>query len=326
MALVYGVLLGGLFQILCQIPLLLKHGFEFRPVIWSHPLFKKIGKLLIPRALGSAIYQINVFVNSILASFDGVVGAGGLSALYYANRLFQLPLAIFAISLAQAALPTFSMQIIREDREGFKKTLSVTIRSTLFIAIPASVGLALLADSMIRVLFERGHFDEYSSRITSSALYFYSFGLVACCLIKLLVNAFYAMHDTKTPVKTMLTAVGFDILFSLLFMRSLKIGGLALASSLSATLNMMFLYRALRKKIGPLDEKKILKEFLKIIAASAGMGLVILFFDHFFIRPSLGSPILKQGLYLFGSIILGILVYMGLARVLKVEGPRKLFA
>ncbi len=323
-ALVVGVLAGGVLQLACQVPPLLKSGFRFMAPDWGHGLLKKIGKLLIPRAFGSALYQINVFVDSILASFEGIVGVGGQSALYYSNRLFQLPLAIFGLSLAQAILPTFSTQIVRGDIKAFKETLSMAVRSLMLVVLPASVGLIMLANPIVRIIFERGAFDAYSTTITSSALFFYAFGLLSCCIIKILVNAFYSMQDTKTPVKTALFSVCLNIVLSLILMGPLKIGGLTLASSISATVNVALLYYFLRKKIGGFEEPRIIRSFFKIAAASVLMGATVFFYDRFVLQANLQAPRLWQAAYLGLGIILSILFYFGAAFLLKIEEMKKL--
>ncbi len=323
MALVVGVLCGGALQLACQIPPLVKNGFRVVKPNFRHPAVRRIGKLLLPRAFGSALYQVNVFVDSILASFETIVGAGGQSALYYSNRFFQLPLAIFGLSLAQAILPTFSTQMVQRDFRGFKETFSLAVRSLMLIVLPASVGLIVLSESIIRIVFQHGRFDAYSTQITSSALFFYSFGLLSCCLIKILANAFYAMQDTRTPVKTMALSVGLNVVFCLLLMRPLRIGGLTLASTLSATVNMGLLYSRLRKRVGPIDERRILTSFFKIGLASLLMGVVAFFYDHFILKTSGVASRLLQASYLGLGILLSALVYFLLTLLLKIEEIKK---
>lgn len=323
MALVVAVLCGGVLQLLCQVPMLLKSGFHFTRPKFRHPAARKIGKLLVPRALGSALYQINVFVDSILASFESIVGPGGQSALYYSNRLFQLPLAIFGVSLAQALLPTFSAQMVQGDRAAFKKTFSVAVRTLMIFVLPASVGLIVLCRHIVRIIFEHGKFNAYSTDITSNALFFYGFGLLSCCLIKVLVNSFYAMHDTRTPLKTMLVAVSLNVCLSLIFMRFLKIGGLALASSISATVNVVSLYRHLRKRVGTLDEARIFASFCRVAAAAAVMGAVAWFYGRAVLEPHEGTRRLAQGGLLFGGIVLSAVVYFASIILFRVEEARK---
>ena len=325
MALVIGVLAGGILQLGCQIPPLLKKGFHFTAPRLNDGNAKKIGKLLIPRAMGSALYQINVFVDSILASFESIVGAGGQSALYYSNRLFQLPLAIFGVALAQAILPTFSTQIVRGDMKGFKETFSLAVRTLMMVVIPASVGLVVLSRPIVRIIFEHGRFNAYSTTITCNALFFYGFGLLSCCCIKILVNSFYAMQDTKTPVRTMSFAVLLNIALSLVLMRSLKIGGLALASSLSATVNAGLLYYYLRKKVGSLDGRKIWSSFLKILFVSLLMGFVAFLFNRLVIETHAASSARTQAVYLAAGIILSIVSYLAAVFLFRIEEMQKFF-
>ena len=324
MALVVGVLAGGALQLACQVLPLMKSGFKFSPAFGEGTYARKIGKLLLPRAFGSALYQINVFVDSILASFDKFVGPGGQSALYYSNRIFQLPLAIFGISLAQAALPTFSSQMVRKDIEGFRQTFSGAIRSLMFIAVPASLGLSVLSGTIVRTLFEHGKFNSYSTQITAAALFYYSFGLLSCCFIKIFVNVFYAMQDTRTPVKTMMVSVGTNIVLSLCFMGPLKIGGLALASTLSATLNVALLYRRLRIKFGPLDEANILASGGKILLSGLVMALAAWVFDHY-LMPTANVSRLMQLLILSGGILGCLVIYVASAKFFGVKELKVLF-
>ncbi len=325
MALVIGVLLGGFFQLTYQVRPLLQSGFHLTRPDFNHGFARKIGKLLLPRALGSALYQINVFVDSILASFESWVGAGGQSALYYSNRIFQLPLAILGVSLAQALLPTFSTQIVHGDRQGFKNTLSAALRSLMFLVIPASLGLMVWARPIVRTLFEHGKFNVYSTEITCSALFYYAFGLLSCCFIKIFVNAFYSMQDTRTPVKTMVFSVALNVVLSLLFMKRLKIGGLALASSISATVNLGLLYFFLRKKIGSMDELKIIKGFFKMLLAGAVMVALALVYERYSLSRVAAASHWVQSLALAGGVCLCALVYFIACRLIGVEESRNFF-
>ncbi len=325
MALVAGVLVGGILQLGCQVPALFRRGFNFAPPAFGHGSLKKIGQLLIPRAMGSALYQINVFVDSILASFESVIGPGGQSALYYSNRLFQLPLAIFGISLAQALLPTFSTQAAQRDSEGFKRTFSLSVRTLTAIVLPASIGLIVLAEPIIRIIFERGRFNAASTQATTPALFYYAFGLLSCCLIKILANAFYAMHDTRTPVKAMAFSVVLNVALCLAFMGPLKVGGLTLASSISATMNAGILYYWLRKKMGRPDEGEMLQVFFKALGASCLMGAFAGAYNFWVLSPNRGASTLFQALGLAAGIGLSVLLYLGLALAFKMKEVRKIF-
>lgn len=276
MALAIGVLVGGALQLGISVPFLYRHGIkiDFREG-FRHAAVSRIGKLLVPRAIGSAVYQINIFVDTILASLAWIVGSGGVAALYYANRLIQFPLAIFGLALAQAALPKMSQEFAEADMGRFKDTLCFSLRVVFLIMVPSGFGLAILGGPIIRVLFERGEFTSYSTHITQAALFYYSFGLMAYAGIKLLAMSFYSMHDTMTPVKTAGAAVILNIILSLALMWPLKLGGLALATSISATFNFIILYIALKNRIGDFGTARIINSFFRVFSASVIMGIVL---------------------------------------------------
>ncbi|MCM8798108.1 MAG: murein biosynthesis integral membrane protein MurJ, partial [Candidatus Omnitrophica bacterium] len=313
--LAWAVLLGGLLQVLIQVPTLKKTGFKLR---WRgtirHPGINKIGKLLLPRILGSCVYQINLFVDTILASLSRIVGEGGVSALYYANRLVQLPLAVFGISLAQAALPTMSFQSQENDFIKLSQTISFTLRGIAFITLPSMVGLIVLAVPLTRVLFQRGEFGTYSTQITSSALIFYSLGLFAYAGIKILVAAFYSLQDTFTPVKTSSLSLILNIFLNLILMFPLKVSGLALASAISALFNFFLLFSRLKKRIEIGEIKELTLSCLRILLASLTMGIVLRFSLF-----KLGYIFSKESLQLLVGVFMGIIFYIFFCFVFKVR-------
>ncbi len=308
--LVIGVLAGGGLQLLLNMLAMYKKGvtINFKSG-FRHPAVKKMGLLLIPRAFGSAIYQINIFVDTMLASLTWIVGSGGVAALYYANRLIQFPLAIFGLALAQAALPKMSQEFSMKDIPRLKDTLSFSLRVTFLIMLPASVGLAILGAPIIKILFQRGEFTEYSTYITESALFFYAFGLCAYSGIKLLVTCFYSMQDTATPVKTAFFAVILNIILNLILMWPLKLGGLALATSISATFNFVILYVILKSRLGHLGTGEIINSFLRVASATIVMGLVLKMLSYYCLSVKT----------LFLSVILGVLTFIAAACVFRVK-------
>ena len=321
-----GVLLGGALQLGMNMPVLYRKGLslDYRDGI-RHPANKKIALLLMPRVLGSAVYQLNVLVDTVLASLAWIVGAGGVAALYYANRLIQFPLGIFSIALAQAALPKMSREAASKDMEALKDTLSFSLRMVFLIILPASFGLALMGRPIIRILFERGRFDSYSTAITQSALFFYSFGLVAYSGIKILVTCFYSMNDTMTPVKTAGIAVFVNVILNLILMWPLALGGLALSTSISATLNFFMLFLALRRKIGSLDSPRLMDCFLRVFLASAVMGASSLFMMRVFRIESVESSILRL-ITLLGVIAAAMAVFTLAAFAFGVREMKEAFA
>lgn len=312
-----GVLAGGAAQLALTIPFIYKRGIKisFKDGFY-HMAVKRIGRLLLPRAIGSAVYQINIFVDTILASLEWIVGSGGVAALYFANRLIQFPLAIFGLALAQAALPKMSQEYAMNDIERLKDTLSFSLRVVFLVMVPASFGLAILGEPIIRILFERGEFTSYSTAITQNALFFYSFGLFAYAGIKLLVTCFYSMHDTMTPVKTAFASTILNVVLNLVLMWHLKLGGLALATSISASFNFFILYFLLKRKIGSLGTRGIADSFMKIFLASAVMGGVLK------VLLKNMRPLSFAGLFV--CIALAIAVFAAASYVFNVKEARKI--
>jgi len=283
---------------------------------FTSPAIKRIWKLLIPRFFGSAVYQLSVVVDNIFSTFYWIVGVGGPAALWYSYRLFHLPLAIFGIALATVALPKMSREVARKDITSFKETISFSMRSVFLALIPAGIGLATLGRPIIKILFERGAFTAYSTAITDSALFFYSFGLFACGGIKILVNAFFSMGDTKTPVKVASVSFFINLILNFALMWPLKIGGLALATSIAATSNFIMLYIMLTRKIGDIGTQKILNSLGRIVIAAAIMGVFSYAAGNFLEKMNGGILINVSGIliiilvsvaiYITASVILGV--------------------
>ena len=314
-----GVLAGGVLQLFLQFPSLYSNGWRFRLTTeFAHPKAKRIGKLLVPRALGACVYQVDVFISTILASLSWIVGEGAVPALYYANRLWQLPLAIFGIALAQAALPTMSKHVALNDTEKLKETLSFSLKVLAFILIPASVGLMVLSAPITKVLLERGAFTAYSTSITASALFFYSMGLVTCGGVKVMVSAFYSMHDTMTPVKTALVALAINIALSLTLMFPLKLGGLALATSVSSISNFVILYVLLEKRLGDIGTKGLLDSAARVIIASIVMAISLNMFLSVFHRVNVITLSL--------TIAAGIIIFLTASFLLRVKELKDVIA
>lgn len=322
-ALAWGVLVGGFLQCLLQIGAFAKIGVRWTTEAMWHPGVQKVLKLLGPRVWGTAVYQVSVFVDTIIASFTSIVGDGGQSALYYSSRLFQLPLAIFAVSLSQASLPALSKHAAEKKHSEFSASVDFTVKNAVFTALPAAVGLAVFSREIIEILFMRGAFGEESVRITSEALFYFSLGLVSCAVIKVLVSAFYALQDTRTPVKTATMCLGVNIVLNTSFMWTLKIGGLALATSIAATVNACVLYVLLVKRIGPEHKTRPWNSILKSGGAAIVMGAVCWIFLKPWIRSGMMDATGWWGhdglIRLMLSITAGAAVYWASAIVLRSE-------
>ncbi len=275
--LAWGVLLGGLFQFVWQVPTLVKNGFLHKVVLSITPEIRKIGLLIVPVAFGSGVRQINVLVDQVCASF---LADGSIMALYYANRLYQLPLALFGLSIATVALPNMSQAVAEKNMDGLKNTLSLSLRMMILAMVPSTVGLIVLGQPLIRILFQHGQFTAYGTNLTNLALAFFSLGLVFFAGARIVASAFYAMQDTKTPVKVAIMAMILNALLNIILMRYLQVGGLALATTLASAVNMIVLTYLLRRRLGPLGARRIWQSSEKVILASLVMGLVCFWLRH----------------------------------------------
>lgn len=270
----FGVVLGGLFQFLIQVPALRKQGMMMRPQFApTHPGVKKIGRLALPVLLSSSVSQLNIFISTIFASF---LATGSITYLFYGMRFIHFPLGIFGIAIATAVLPTMSAQAARHETAQLRETLSLGLRLVFFVMFPAMAGLITLRVPIVNVLLEHGQFDHLSTAGVASALLFYAVGLWAFAGVRIVSQAFYALQDTKTPVKIAVAALVTNIVLSTIFVARTELahGGLALAASLAATVNLSLLTVLLRKKIGRMDGRRIALSLLRIIPASLVMGAI----------------------------------------------------
>ena len=268
-----GVLVGGFLQLAFQIPFLIKKGFYFwHKTKLYHPGLKKTGLLMLPAIFGAAVYQINILISTLLAS---LLEEGSVSYLYYADRLVQFPLGIFAIATATAVLPSLSRQASVKDFDSFKDTFALALRLVLFLTIPSMAGLIVLKEPIIGLLFERGAFDAEATRLTAFALLYYTLGLWAFAAVRIVVSTFYALQDTVTPVKMAAVSIIANLFLSIILMKPLGHGGLALSTSLSSVLNLALLVWVLRKRLGPLGWRNILSSACKTVVCSVIMGFII---------------------------------------------------
>lgn len=247
-----GVLFGGVLQFWLQWQALRKRGVGWKkPNNWNHPGARQIAALLIPRIWGSAVYQMNIVVDTLCASLAVIVGAGGVAAIYYASRIIQFPLGVFGYALSSAALPALSSLAAQKDMKAFKYTLDFTVKRLLFVLMPSMVLLVFLAQPVIHIIFERGAFDAYSTKMTSDALRFFAIGIPFFGINRILAAAFYALQDTKTPVRIATICLVINAVLNVLLMFPMKISGIALASSIAGVANSWMLWTSLKKKLNP---------------------------------------------------------------------------
>lgn len=268
-----GVLIGGFLQLSLQVPFLIRYGFYFwHPAKCYHPGLKKILKLMGPSVFGAAVYQVNILVGTLLAS---LLPQGSVSYLYYADRLVQFPLGIFAISMATAVLPSLSRQAAAQDMAAFRETFSHGMKLVFFITIPAMVGLMVLREPIVGLLFQRGAFDRQTTLSTASALLYYSAGLWAFSAVRIVVSCFYALSDTVTPVRMATLSILANIVLGIVLMPFMAHNGLALATSLASMINLTLLLAALRKRLGSVDWAAIMGSVGKSLTGGIAMGGVV---------------------------------------------------
>jgi len=261
---------------------------------------------MVPGMIGTAVYQLNVFIDTIFASF---LPSGSVSYLFFADRLMEFPLGIFAIAIGMASLPSLSGLAVQGKMEELKETLSFTFRLVSFISVPAMVGLIALKTPIVNLLFQRGLFDASATEKTAFALLFYSVGLWAIAGARTIVPAFYSLQDTWTPLKIALICLGTNVILIAIFISPLKHGGLALATSLSSTLNLILLFWKLNSRLGKIDMRKNIKSFLKDVFCSLPMGVaayLICSIGNWSTTGNVGEKVLL----LLAGIVIGLGIYL----------------
>lgn len=266
-----GVAAGAIVQFLIQLTDLRRIGLVYQPVLdWRHPGVRRIVFLMIPVLLGFSMNQLGLFVQQNISSS---LASGALTAVRWAQRIMQLPIGIFAITIAMAVFPTLTGHAARQEMQQFKENFSLGLRTIFFITVPSAVGLAVLGKPIIRLMYQQGQFTAAHTSITAYTLSFFCIGLFAYGGVQLMNRVFYALQDTWKPVTVGASAMGLNILLNFAFIEALGTGGLALAYSLAGIVNLGILLLLLRRKIGAVDGRRILESFIKTLGISAVMGL-----------------------------------------------------
>jgi putative peptidoglycan lipid II flippase len=311
-----GTVMGATGHLLLQLPALFRlpaRGYELSAGFRDGPV-RKVLRLMLPRIFGAGIVQLNFVANTIISLS---LGAGSASALTWAFMLMLMPQAAIAQSAGIASLPTLSAQVELGKFADFRQTLSSIVRVMLLLALPATIGLVFLRVPLVRVLYERGSFDATSTQMVAWALLWYALGLTGHSLVEVLSRAFYAMHDTKTPVFVGVAAMTGNILLSFFFSRLfgqigwLPLGGLALANTTATAVECLILFAIMRRRLQGVGGKQILRTGLLSLAASSVMGLVLVGWMTVFGGVS-------KFLVLGVGVILGVLTYGVMLRLLKV--------
>ncbi|HEY4715528.1 MAG TPA: murein biosynthesis integral membrane protein MurJ [bacterium] len=308
-----GVLVGGILQVFVQLPSLSSRGYKLRIVRTTlHPGVKEASRLFFPATFGAAVYQINIVLTQILASF---LPEGSVAFLWYANRFFELPLGVFAVSIATVSLPRLSLLASEGRMDEWKNTINYALGFTFFITFPAMVGLIILGEPIIRVLFEVGQFTRSDTRNTAIALFYYTLGLWSVGGSRVFVQAFYSIKDTMTPVKVAFIAFVVNIIASIVLMKSMEHAGLALATTIASIVNFLPLVILLRIKAGRLGFSLLFNSLVKILIASGVMGIFLWYAYNSFLRDITGRWAAAGIITVL--IALSLIIYAGVSYLLR---------
>lgn len=309
-----GVVLGGVLQLGLQVPFLMQKGLRlWRAAPLWHPAMKEVLWMMGPAMFGAAVYQINSLVGCLLGS---LLYQGSISYLYYADRLVQFPLGVFAIAMATAVLPTLSRQAASGQKQALRDTFSHSLRLVFFITLPAMVGLIVLREPIVAVLFQRGAFDAQTTRLTAGALLYYGIGLWAFSAVRIMTYTFYALKDTRTPVKVAFASIAGNMVLGVILMQPMQHNGLALALSLASILHLALLSAALRKKVGALGWRVLARS-----AARSGLCALIMGGAVWAMARQILPAGSNHTLVVLGGLLVcitaGVAVYGALAYLLK---------
>lgn len=316
-AIAIGTIVGGLGQVVIQWPALHREGFRYRPVLdVQDEGLRQIFALMIPGIVGLAGVQINLFVNTVLATGQG---EGAVSWLNYAFRLMYMPIGLFGVSIATAALPSISRHAAREETAGMRSTISSALRMMLMLNVPATAGLIALAAPIVSLLFEHGRFTASDTTATAAALAFYAPGLIGYSAVKVAVPSFYALHDSRTPVIVSGVTVMVNIALNLWLVEILGYRGLALGTALAALLNAGLLLWLLGRRLNGLDEARVAAAFLKILVASLVMAAAAWYTEQRLHAIVPGRALLATSIRVGLSISVALAILALGARMLRVH-------
>lgn len=319
-----GVVIGGALQLLWQIPSLYRAGFRFRFAFdWNHPGLRHIFHLMGPAILGGASVQINVLVNTVFATSidDPIRGVDGPVAwLGYAFRFMQLPLGLFGVAIATATLPAIGRSASSGNMEEFRETLARSLGLVFLLTVPSSVGLILLGPSIVGAIYEGAKFQPYDTQQTARALSFFAIGLAGYAATKVLVPAFYALKDSRTPMYVSIASIAINAGMGYSLVRVVGMGhsGLALATSAVALFSFFVLFWLMKVRIGGVYGRRLRSVILKVTLASAVMGAAVWGSSHF-IQSLAGIAPMTRLIDLAITIPLGIAILYFVCRALRVE-------
>ncbi len=316
-AIAVGALLGGLGQIVVQWPALRKEGFRYRPTVnFRDPDLREVLRLMGPGTLGLAAVQINVFVNTYLAATQE---QGAVSWLSYAFRIMYLPIGLFGVSIATAALPDISRQAAAKDTASMRRTISTALRMMLMLNVPATIGLIALAGPIVSLLLERGRFTPDDTAATAAALMFYAPGLLGYSAVKIASPSFYSLRDSRTPVTISVISVLANLSINLALVGVMGYRGLALGTALAAMFNAGALLWLLRRRLGGLEGRRIAIALAKILVASGAMGLAAHATASWIDAAWPATSLVPKLVQVAGAIAAAVAVLIAGARLLRIQ-------
>jgi len=323
-AIAIGTLVGGLAQVLIQWPLLRQAGFSYRPFLdWKQDALRRVLLLMGPGTIGLAATQMNVFVNTVLATQQGT---GAVSWLNYAFRLMYLPTGLFGVSIATATAPAVSRHAAQHNDAAVRSTLAEGLSLMLVLNVPATVGLIALSHPIVRVIFERRAFLPSDTFATAAALQYYAVGLLGYSIVRIAAPTFYALGDSRTPVQISVAAVLVNAVLNVVLARLFGYRGLALGTSIAALFNAVSLLWLLRRRLGGLDDRRILTSFSRIAMASLAMGAAALLIEWLLSQWIGGDAFLSQAFRLALTIVFALLVLAAAAHLLRIREFREAIA
>jgi putative peptidoglycan lipid II flippase len=317
MSMAIATLLGGLLQLLVQLPALHREGFRYRPTIQpGDPGLRRILLLMGPGTIGLAATQLNLFVSTLLATTQGT---GAVSWLQYAFRVMYLPLGLFGVSIATAVLPAAARHAAMQDRVAIRSTVSRGLALMLIVNVPAACGLALLSHDIVRLLFERGHFTASDTIATAAALRIYAIGLVGYSTTRIVSPVFYALGRSRVPVALSAVSVGVNLVLSMVLVRILGFVGLALATSIAALTHATLCLFLLRGQLGGIGGQRLASALAKVTLASLGMSAVVLAMNRSLYAFASGGNAISQAAVLVATIGAGVVALATAGRLLQIE-------
>ena len=321
-----GTLIGGALQFAVQLPAVRRVGYVFHPDFqWRDRGVKAILRLMGPSVVAAATTQVNVLINSVFASG---LGDGPTFWLAIAFRLMQLPLGIFGVALGTVALPLLARMAAAGNMTSFRSELSRGMRLAFLMTIPATIGLIMLAEPIISVLYQHRRFGAYEAAEAAGALRYYAIGLSGYAALKVLVNAFYAIDRRKTPMLVSLSAVALNLLLNWFFTLRLGWGhrGLALSTACIATSNFLLLYWLMRRQLGRLETGALVRLLGKLAVASAGLAGICWLGSHYLLADWAIQPFWPKLGWLMGTIVVAGSGFVALAMALGIHELRDIVA